>query len=219
MGDIEAIILHNLIMYLPPAVFVVAAFFGDAGIVASFVFALRTQVPILEVLLAAVLGTLIADTIWYYFGKSILSFLRKRFHRYYKNEERMLKAVNKYIPANKPGRLLLVTKFMYGTRVLTIIYLSFNRLAFKRFALLDSIATFFYLGTLFIATKLFVVGTYKLLSSVNDVVIALIALVLSFILVRAISEWLIKKVQQNNGANGGEGGKAEDPVVNGPEDL
>lgn len=191
----EAIILNGFVTYFTPAVFVGASLFGDAAIIAAFVFALRTHVPIWEVLSAALLGTITADMVWYSFGKHILALLKGRFSHYYEKQERMFRVINKFVPVEKPWLLLLITKFLYGTRILTVIYLSLNRVTFRKFIVFDAFITFIYLGVLFIFTKLAVFGTHKLLASMNDIGIALLALVISFIVVRVFSKWITERFQ------------------------
>ena len=76
------------------------------------------------------LGTLLSDCLWFLLGRHGLQ-QRKIFQRHHGRYEVVSKTIRKL--AKTDVGLLMVTKFIYGTRIFTILYLSVEGTSFPRF--------------------------------------------------------------------------------------
>lgn len=144
--NIDQAIITFLITYRLPAIFVGAFFFGETVILAAAFLAGQGTLNISYVFILAFLATVISDTVWFLLAKKILAWLN-RLEKYKAHSERIVGKMTKYT-GNKPFLALLFVKFLYGTRVITIIYLSLKTIPLKKFIIYDAIGTLIWLSVL-----------------------------------------------------------------------
>jgi membrane protein DedA with SNARE-associated domain len=89
---------------------------------------------------------------------------------------------------------LLFFKFVYGIRIVTIIYTSLRRISLRRFLLLDSLGSAAYLAVLIGVGLLLCRGANELAPGVHALRYLLAAPVLLFILMRMGTQWLRKRL-------------------------
>ena len=91
--------------------------------------------------------------------------------------------------------MLLFIKFLYGTRILTILYLSMQRLRLGTFLLFDLIGTMLWLAVIVSLGYLVgrSVGIEGVVTSVQKAEVALLLLLALFFVVRFGSKWITRR--------------------------
>ncbi len=132
MGLVEGLLMF-FVAY-PFSVSFAGAFFGGEETILALAFLSgQDMVPVWSVFLACLLGTFSSDSMWFFFGRSRLmtrALAWRWVARAYKEVDRL------YVSLTRYGTFLalLIGKFIYGTRIATIAYLSRERMTFKRFS-------------------------------------------------------------------------------------
>jgi len=101
---------------------------------------------------------------------------------------------NVAITGQKPFLALLFIKFLYGTRILTILYLSIRKVHYPTFFLFNTIGTVFWLLVMIFVGWLVGRGTADAGQVFSRVEYTLTALVLLIVLYRIITTWLGKEI-------------------------
>ena len=117
----------------------IGAFLGGTSVTLFLaVLAGQGQLPLPELAIGAGLGNLCSDIVWFFIGKSnrMLKWTSKgRLQRGYKRVER-LATVHK----RQDIAIFILVKFLYGLRVITIIFFGRMKYSLKRFLALDATA-------------------------------------------------------------------------------
>lgn len=185
-------IVELLITYQLPAIFFGAIFFGETVIITAAFLAGQEVWSISSVFWLSLFGTLLSDTLWFFCGQTIFKMAHK-WERYKNTYDTMLRNVEK-LTGKKPFLSLLFIKFLYGTRILNIVYLSIRKIPFSTFLLFDTLGTIIWLAVLL------PIGWYagQQLADVTDIVrktsYALTTLVVLILANKFVSVWLGKKV-------------------------
>lgn len=189
---IDANILQSLTTLEWPAVFWGSVIFGDTVILSAGYLAGQGVWNFWNVFSAALLGTMVADTAWFYFGAKGLEWTR-RWH-VVKGKHDALIAVIKKHTGSRPFLVLLVIKFLYGTRILTIIYLSMVKVRFLTFFFFDLVGTavwlFAMVGVGWLAGK----GIANVLPAVKGVEYVLGGLGALALVYKLMSSWVEKRI-------------------------
>ena len=173
-------------------IFFGSIFFGESVIIPAILLSAQGSLQPLGVFLASFLGTVTADIGWYFFGKRVItSFdrlgnLKKRYALFIQNIERK----------DEWRRLLFFTffKFIYGIRILTIIYFSIQKMPFMRFLAIDAGGTLLWLMAAFLLTWPAWRGVSSTLPTLDSFGYTLLAALGFLILFRFIYVWLSKKI-------------------------
>lgn len=181
-----------LIDYHLPAIFLGAFFFGETVIISAAVLAAKGYWSLWVVFWFSLIGTIASDCIWFYCGQAIFR-LTHRWEKHRPKYERILAALEK-LTGKRPFLSLLFIKFLYGTRVLIIMYLSVRRLPFWLFFVFNTIGTAVWLMvilTLGWLTSTQLLDAFPIFNKIQYLLLALLVLIL---LIRFISIWLRKKL-------------------------
>ncbi len=120
---------------------------GEETLILLSILASHEVLDIGYVLIFFYAGILVSDSIWYFLGKSKLIYWlmnKKIISKTFLYWDKLLnKATEK-----SDFQVLFFTKFLYGTRILTLMYLSNVRLKFKSFILYNIIANFVWVSTI-----------------------------------------------------------------------
>ncbi len=149
------------------------------------------------------LGILVSDTIWYFVGKSRLFnwFVNKKIiSRAYLHWDRLLNAATR----RNDFQALFLTKFLYGLRLPTIMYLSRERLKIKHFFGYSLITNFIWVSAIMLIGWYAGKGISLTTSISNNIVLYLIlvgiVLLMFTLFIRLLSEatkkWLKNKQKQ-----------------------
>lgn len=182
-----------LIEYREPAIFLGAFFFGETFIITAALLATQGIWSLSDVFLLSFIGTILSDSLWFFFGSKIFHIT----HRWEKTKaahERFVQAITKLVGSH-PFFLLLVIKFLYGTRILTILYLSMKRMKFGLFFIYNSMGTIIWLSVL-LSLGWFIGYSTGYVSAVKQFQYAIFALAALFIVLRLVTKWIEKKIMK-----------------------
>jgi len=177
---------------LLPAIFVGTFFFGETVILAGIVLAAAGALPVPTLLGISLLGTMSSDLVWFFFGERLVHFAR-RWPSLHARYESAMAAVER---ADDSPRFyyLLFFKFVYGIRIVTIIYTALRRIPVRRFLLFDAIGSAAYLATVVGIGLMLCRGATELAPAMQSLRYVLAAPVLLFILSRMGTQWLRKRL-------------------------
>jgi len=150
------------------------------------------------IFVGSILGTVLSDLMWFYIGRSKFAnkLLRwKHFKTGYKKAKNIL---DKLVQKNT-FITLVVGKFIYGTRIATITYLSRERLSITRFSLYNSIVILIWLAVVvpvgWLAGKGFsnVLNVYK---NVEHTIAVIVLFVIAAYAVKlVVDKWVLRRIK------------------------
>lgn len=190
--SLDGSIFHILSLYQLPAIFLGAFFFGETVIITAAFLAAQGFWSLGNIFWLSLAGTLISDSLWFLFGQRILQI----FHRWerYKEQSTNLLATLEKITGQRPFLSLLFIKFLYGTRILTIVYLSIRKMKFLTFAVFDTIGSALWLAIIISIGWLAGKGIINLVPFLNKFEYAMLFLILVILIFRFGTIWLSKKI-------------------------
>lgn len=137
---------EHLAAYPAPAIFVGALLFGETVIVPAAALAAHGRWTIPAVIGWAFAGTVTADIAWFVAAnRSLGRFARDLDQR--REHSDALAWLGRRAGA-RPARTLLFVKFVYGTRILSIAYLSSRGVSGREFVLYDAVGTAIWLAVI-----------------------------------------------------------------------
>lgn len=175
-----------------PALFLGTFLFGETIILAASFLAAQGLWSAWTVWWLALLGTLGADALWFLYGQKILAYFH-RWETYRRSSEKFLGTLEKITGAH-PHRALLFVKAVYGTRILTIIYLSIRRVNFLTFITFDAIGTAWWLAIIVLFGWLTSRGVVNLIPTLDRLEYLALAIIVIIIVWRLAFLWLGKKI-------------------------
>lgn len=122
-------------------VFLGAGFGGELGLLALGFFAAQNIISIFPLIILSFLGTFFSDALWFFLGrtgtmKSMIS------HRYANTTVSIINEAVGRVSRGNHLLALIIAKFLVGTRVLLIMYVSMTNIGFQQFMRYDIIAIF-----------------------------------------------------------------------------
>lgn len=139
----DSTLIQLLITYQLPAIFLGSVIFGETIVLAAAFLAGHGWWSVYAVFFITFAGTMFSDSLWFYLGRK----LSRKSHEWEERQEkyRKLLAFLERMTSRRAFLALLFIKFLYGTRIITIMYLSIHRLRFRTFFLFNAIGTFLWL--------------------------------------------------------------------------
>ncbi len=117
--------------------FFIASLIGGEEVMIPLAFLVGTGLWDIQTLfLACFIGTLVSDTLWFLLGRHGLQ-KTELFKKHKGKYDKVVHFLNKI--SKKDFVVLLVTKFLYGTRIFTILHFGVSSMPKSRFILLNSI--------------------------------------------------------------------------------
>ncbi len=149
----------------------------------------------LEVFIFSFIGTLASDTFWFLFGLRFASWIeaRPRMHK-------RLEAVEGFVHRFTRGQYflaLMVTKFLYGTRIAMIFFLANKRMTFRQFSAQNFVVTLIWSTVVCSIGWLAGKGISSVERAFGSLTIALSAIVFILVVVYVVRIWLNRKVVEN----------------------
>lgn len=187
----DNLVIELLTKYQLIIVFVGSFFLGESVIISCGFLAAQGILNMPYVFILAFLGTVISDSLWFCCGKLI--FWKKKNFIDDKKYNKLVKRIDQ-ITGKKQFWALLFIKFLYGTRILTIIYLSIRRIKFSIFTFFNSLGTILWLSVVLTIGWLAGKGYGNVVPVFNGVKYLLIGLIILLILYRVVSQWITKKI-------------------------
>lgn len=117
----------------PIPLFLLGSFVLGEEVILAFAFLAGQGVfDVFTLYLCCALATIASDAAWFLLGH--YSKRKNNFvHRLYEKHSNYLSLMHRW--HNRPFLLLLITKFVYGIRIFTILYVAFRGMEFKKFML------------------------------------------------------------------------------------
>jgi membrane protein DedA with SNARE-associated domain len=177
---------------LLPALFVGTFLLGETVVLAGIVLATAGVVSAPVLVGIALLGTLASDLVWFYFGQRIIRWARR--WRWVEEGHDRAMATLQQVGDRGGFYYLLFFKFVYGIRIVTIVYTSLRRIRLRRFLLLDAAGSLAYLVVFVGAGLLLCRGASELAGDMHALRYLFAAPVLLFVLMRMGTQWLRKRL-------------------------
>ncbi len=190
-------ILINLIStHIYIASFLAGFFGGEETAIVFLALLINSKILILIFFIFFQIGTLTLDSLIFLPSKTkAFDFVvRREFAS--KGYKQFVYIMNRY-GHKKPLVTMLITKFVYGTRIVTMIYMAREKLNFSRFMVYNVIITFIWMSVVTAVGLAIGVSVSAFISSVKIVELGIILFfILSFIgyfINMRIKAWLLKK--------------------------
>lgn len=190
--DMYFSIISLLSTYQLPAIFLGSLFFGETVILTAAFLAGQGTWSIESVFWLSLAGTVASDSLWFFLGQAFFKFT-KRWERY-RDKYQLFLVKLETVTGQKPFLSLLFIKFFYGTRILTILYLSIRKVHYSTFLLFNTIGTVIWLSVMIFIGWLVGRGVADASYIFYRVEYTLTALILLIVLYRIVSTWLGRKI-------------------------
>lgn len=190
--ELDGSIVSLLTAYQLPAIFVGAFFFGEAVIITASFLAAQGFWSVANVFWLAFAGTVLSDALWFIFGRRVLVHLH-RWEKYQMQSEKILASLHRWT-GGRPFLVLLFVKFLYGTRILTILFLSAHKMRFLTFVFFDAIGTVVWLAVIISIGWLAGRSLVDLAPYLNKFEFVAVFLLLIILAIRLFTTWLSKKL-------------------------
>lgn len=185
-------VINLLSLYQLPAIFLGSFLFGETVIIAAAFLSAQGFWSPIDVFWISLVGTIASDSLWFLFGYRIMSFFH-RWERYKEQSARLLMTLEN-ITGKRPFLSLLFIKFLYGTRILTIIYLSIRKMRFLTFIIFDTIGSTLWLVVIISIGWLAGKSIVNLVPFLNKFEYMLLFLVVVILIFRFSAIWISKKI-------------------------
>ncbi len=183
-------LLHS---YRHLAVFLGAFFFGDSVLFTIAYLGGQQSWPMAPVVVAAFLGTALADTLWYALGCFGAGFMNRV--PYLQSEREKAAALLHQLLGENPALALIFLKFLYGSRIAMILYVAARGIGFWRFSAYNALGIAAWLLVFFPVGYLTGTGVAQAFPVLNSVQAGIVVLIVSFIALRLLSIWLTRRVE------------------------
>lgn len=176
--------------------FVLIALWGDASMVLLMILGVGLKLPLWIILVGAYFGAQFGDFIWFILGRKLLPLVAKH-ERWGKHYIHLIKSLNK-IAHKSVFITLTVVKFLYGTRVITVMYLSHRKpkLNIWKFLWYNSLALILWLAFMGTIGYLVAIGFSFIFNVVKDIQLAVTLLILFFIIFNIVQKFISKKLEK-----------------------
>ncbi|MEX1112574.1 MAG: VTT domain-containing protein [Candidatus Andersenbacteria bacterium] len=192
MADAQ-LIIELLTAYHIPAVFVGSFLFGETVLITIGYIMVQLNWSIPLVFAVALAGTILADTVWLLVGRGALN---ASWVERYKEKHAAVVARLEQLTGTKPFIALLFVKFLYGTRVLTILYMSWRKVPLYTFIFYDAIGTAIWLVVVLGIGALAAKGIANLAADFDALQAALVVIIIAILISRGITVWIKNKLLQ-----------------------
>jgi len=174
--------------------FISAFFLGEAVIISFAYLSADLNLPIFPLLIAAFVATILSDSCWFLLG----SVLDKKLETFktFRDKKKIVSIFLDRLIGSRLFFLLLFMKFFYGMRIISIIYLSGQKMLFKLFTMYNSLGTLVWLAVIFSLGYATGIGVETSLPSINGIEVALIIIVVTSILLRLLGSWIPKLIKK-----------------------
>ena len=165
--------------------------FGETLIIPAAAIAAQGHFSVLAVAGWAYLGTVVSDGIWFVAARP-LSRLLERSEQSQARSKAALNWISKRF-GDRPERALLFIKFVYGTRIATIVYLSVRKLALRVFVAYNSVGTGLWIVVIVSIGWLAGRGIANLQSSLTKIEYLLPVAIILALGLKGLVAWLSKR--------------------------
>jgi membrane protein DedA with SNARE-associated domain len=181
--------------------FVAVIIWGDISVLAISFLSAQGYLPIVSVVLIAFTATFVADSLWYLLSISKLMDkipIWKPFHGTYLRLEKRIYSVSRH----NDLIMLLLSKFIYGTRVVTIAYLAHSKkIGYAKFIEHDMISSGLWLVFLIPVGWLAGRGFWWVYNVMDSLRLAITFIVIAIVAFVIFEKWVKRRLLGNEEAN------------------
>lgn len=185
-GELIALLLAHQAL----GIFLGSVLFGETVIITAAFFAAQGFGSLWAVWWAGLIGTVLSDSLWFWGGAAAHRRIEQRAGERY---TKFLSIIDQRF-GHRPFLVLLFVKFLYGTRILTIIYLSIRKLPFSTFVVFDTLGTMLWLAVMIGIGWLAGVGSVNLVNYVGYAQVTLLSLVVLIVGIRFFAVWISRRL-------------------------
>lgn len=186
-------IIDVLQQFQLPAMFVGVFFLSEAVIIPSSVLAKQGVFNWYTVFVVALVSTTLSDLMWFKFGTIFLRHTH-RLGKYQKNVHKLMHAVER-MTGKRTYLFLIIYKFFYGFRSLTIIALSMRKYSILRFGVFTALGSVVWLAVLMGVGWLIGLG-FDVLHTVHTVEYIIGGAVAVFVAYKILTLWLGRELEE-----------------------
>ena len=185
------------------AIAFLSSFFGGEGLIMALsAMAANRLIPLWVIIVFCFLGTLTADSAVFLAARTGIAARISRL-RFISTAYNNVNSVVRRVSRHSSFVTLFIAKFMYGTRMITIMIVSRERLRFHRFLAYDSIITAVWLAIVVMLGWIAGKGAGRTTRIVDDtrigITITVLLIIITMIARRRIVNWIVKyKSRKNN---------------------
>ncbi len=171
---------------------IATALWGDASLIFFTAFSVNYNINLWWIFFAAYIGTMIGDSLWFTLGK----YLEPKIERNARLKKTYAKIAEliEIVFGNKHLLALTAVKYLYGTRVITIIYLAKEKMNYKKFIYYDFLSTFFWVIGVGLIGWLVGEG-FMMVKTFQNLQLAITGLIVFFILFNLLQRAINKKIE------------------------
>lgn len=168
---------------------------GEETVVLISMLSAKGVIPFWVVLSTTIVGTILSDSVWYYLARTRV-WQKFIVSKYFAGSYAKIATIVNLVTRGSHFRALLYTKFLYGTRIITIMYLSREHLSFKQFSAYNSVVTVIWATVVCTTGWLAGKGLVVLAGYVTDVQIIITLGVAFLIIFYFVRIWINKRLQK-----------------------
>ncbi|MBI2410806.1 MAG: VTT domain-containing protein [Candidatus Kerfeldbacteria bacterium] len=169
-------------------IFLGAFFFGETVIIAAAYLAAQGLWSPATVFLLAFFGTMASDICWFWIGGKFHGAIEKRAS--YQVQQQKYAHFLKKLTGEKPFLALLFIKFLYGTRILTLLYLSMRKVRMRYLVIYNAIGTIFWLAVIIPIGWLTQKGLTTAVPLLGKLEYSLLGILMLIILIKILFLWI-----------------------------
>jgi membrane protein DedA with SNARE-associated domain len=138
-------VIETLALHKSWIVFVGTFFLGESVVLTSSALAAHGSWSVAAVAVWAFAGTVLSDTVW--FRSATIGLNRWSAGE---KDERMIRLAARLdrLGGDRPYRVLLFAKFVYGTRIASLAYMAARKVPLRKFIIFDAVGTLFWLAVM-----------------------------------------------------------------------
>lgn len=193
--NLDPTIVYWLTALHEPAIFLGTVFFGEVIVLTAAFLSGNGMWSVWSVFLFSLAGVLVSDAAWFYFGRRSNRLLQR-----YTNRLEKYRAYVTYIDnafERRPWRTMLFLKFLYGTRIIMIVYLSLTPLSLRRFVAADAFATTILLSLVITVGWLAGAGVIHAIPSLANIQYAILILLGIIVVYKLMTLWLSRQIDKS----------------------
>ncbi len=152
-------------------------FLGETVLVPAIYYSIDGKIGVVAVIAISLIATLISDVIWYYIAKSVPTGRISTWHRVGRHKETFAKLSRVF--DRHHTRILFLSKFVYGTRVLVQIICGMKKMHFGMYFGVNFLGSLAYILLLyFIAASVNIASSARLIGGVKTAMIVFVVMVI-----------------------------------------
>jgi|SRR3989344_1106517 len=167
---------------------------GEVALLFLVILALNGQISYWSVFVFFTLGTLVLDVIWFFIGRlKIVDFKQSRM---FSKKSRKIEELIDKSTGKRYFLTLLFGKFIYGTRILTLLYVSLKKMSLTRFLLYNLAVIIIWVAFWSLITLIVGSGIMILIEYFKNIQIILLSFLVIIIALYLMKKWIDKKFTQ-----------------------